>query len=317
LIAVLSMLISIPVNAQTFPERPITLIVPFVAGGGADAVGRVVAEGMGRPLKQSVVIENVGGAGGTLGAGRGARAQPDGYTITLTHLGHAASATLYRKLSYAPIDGFEAIGMIAVVPMAVVGPKESSAKDAAELIAQIKSKKDGMTMANGGIGSASHLCGMLFMNALKTQLHVVPYRSAAPALNDVIGGRIDVLCDQTATTNAQIKSGNVKGFAVTTKSRLVQMPELPTLNESGLPGFELGIWFGLLAPKGTPKPVIDSLASALKVAIADPAVIKRLDEFGAQLGDKELSEPAEFEKFFRDEAAKWRPIITETGTYAD
>ena len=317
LTAIISTLASLPANAQTFPERPITLIVPFVAGGGADAVGRVIAQGIGGPLKQPVVVENVGGAGGTLGAGRGARAQPDGYTLTLTHLGQAASATLYRKLPFDPIDDFEPIGAIAVVPMVVVGPKNSTAKDVAELIAQIKSKKDRMTIANGGIGSGSHFCGMLFMTALKTQMQVVPYKSAAPAMNDVLGGRIDVMCDQVTTAGAQIRSGTVKGFAVTTKSRLAAMPDLPTLGESALPGFELGIWIGLSAPKGTPKPVLDRLASALKAALADPAVVKRLDEFGTQLPDKELLEPAQFKKFFRDEAEKWRPIITESGTYAD
>ena len=317
LTALILTLVSLPANAQTFPERPITLIVPFVAGGGADAVGRVIAQGISGQLKQPVVIENVGGAGGTLGAGRGARAQPDGYTLTLTHLGQAASATLYRKLPYDPIDDFEPIGVIAVVPMVVVGPKNSTAKDVAELIAQIKSKKDGMTIANGGIGSGSHFCGMLFMNALKTQMQVVPYKSAAPAMNDVLGGRIDVMCDQVTTAGAQVRSGTVKGFAVTTKSRLAGMPELPTLSESALPGFELGIWIGLSAPKGTPKPVLDRLASALKAALADPAVVKRLDEFGTQLPDKELLEPAQFKKFFRDEAERWRPIITESGTYAD
>ena len=317
LTALILTLVSLPANAQTFPERPITLIVPFVAGGGADAVGRVIGQGISGQLKQPVVIENVGGAGGTLGAGRGARAQPDGYTLTLTHLGQAASATLYRKLPYDPIDDFEPIGVIAVVPMVVVGPKNSTAKDVAELIAQIKSKKDGMTIANGGMGSGSHFCGMLFMNALKTQMQVVPYKSAAPAMNDVLGGRIDVMCDQVTTAGAQVRSGIVKGFAVTTKSRLAGMPELPTLSKSALPGFELGIWIGLSAPKGTPKPVLDRLASALKAALADPAVVKRLDDFGTQLPDKELLEPAQFKKFFRDEAEKWRPIITESGTYAD
>jgi tripartite-type tricarboxylate transporter receptor subunit TctC len=317
LLAVLLTLTSLPAGAQTFPDRPITLIVPFVAGGGADAFGRLVAQFMSKPLNQSVIVENVGGAGGTLGAGRGARAEPDGYTLTLTSLAQAASATLYRKLAYDPIGAFEPIGIIGEVPMAIVGPKDALANDATGLIAQIKTKKDAVSMAHGGLGSASHLCGMLFMNALKTRMNVVPYKSAAPALNDVIGGRIDVMCDQTASTIEQIKGGNVKGFAVTTKTRLPSLPELPTVTEAGLPGVELGIWFGLLAPKGTPKPIIDRLASALKVAIADPAFISRFRELGAELSDKELSEPARFEKFFREEAEKWRPIIIESGAYAD
>ena len=218
---------------------------------------------------------------------------------------------------FDPIDDFEPIGAIAVVPMVVVGPKSSTAKDIVELIAQIKSKKDGMTIANGGLGSGSHFCGMLFMTALKTQMQVVPYKSAAPAMNDVLGGRIDVMCDQVTTAGAQVRSGTVKGFAVTTKARLAGIPELPTLSELALPGFELGIWLGLSAPKGTPKPVLDRLASALKEALANPAVVKRLDEFGTQPPDKELLEPAQFKKFVREEAERWRPIITESGTYAD
>jgi tripartite-type tricarboxylate transporter receptor subunit TctC len=201
--------------------------------------------------------------------------------------------------------------------MVVVGPKNSTAKDAPELIAQIKSKKDGMTLANGGIGSGSHFCGMLFMTALQTKMQVVPYKSAAPAFNDVLGGRIDVMCDQVTTAGAQVRAGSVKGFAVTTKSRLPGMPDLPTLSESGLPGFEFGAWLGLVAPKGTPKPVLDKLASAMKAALANPAVVKRLDDFGTQPADKELLEPAQFKKYFQEEADKWRPIITESGTYAD
>jgi tripartite-type tricarboxylate transporter receptor subunit TctC len=317
LTAALSLLTTLPASGQTFPERPITLIVPFVAGGGADAVGRVVAEGMRVHLKQPVVVENVGGAGGTLGAARGARAQPDGYTLTLTHLGQAASATLYRKLPYDPIGDFEPISVVAIVPMVVVGPKTASAKDITELAAQIRSKKDGMTIANGGIGSGSHFCGMLFMTALKTQMQVVPYKSAAPAMNDVLGGRVDVMCDQVTTAGAQVKAGTVKGFAVTTKARLPGLPELPTLSETVLPGFELGIWIGIAAPKGTPQPILERLASAWKAALADPTVVKRLDDFGTQPAEKELLEPARFKAYFRTEADKWRPIIVESGTYAD
>jgi tripartite-type tricarboxylate transporter receptor subunit TctC len=317
LAGMLAVLTVLPANAQNYPERPITLIVPFVAGGGADAVGRVIANGMSAQLNQTIVVENVGGAGGTLGAARGARAQPDGYTLTLTHLGQAASATLYRKLPFDPIGDFEPIGITAVVPMVVIGPKSSSAKDIVELVAQIRSKKTGMTIANGGIGSGSHFCGMLFMSALKAQMQVVPYKSAAPAMNDVLGGRIDVFCDQVTTAGAQAKAGSVKAFAVSTKERLPGMPDLPTLNETVLPGFELGIWIGLAAPKGTPQPIIEKLASAMKAALATPEVAKRLEEFGTQPPAKELLEPARFKKYFQEEADKWRPIITESGTYAD
>jgi tripartite-type tricarboxylate transporter receptor subunit TctC len=201
--------------------------------------------------------------------------------------------------------------------MIIIGPKSSTAKDIVELIAQIRSKKNGMTIANGGLGSGSHFCGMLFMTALKTQMQVVPYKSAAPAMNDVLGGRIDVMCDQVTTAGAQAKSGTLTAFAVTTKARLLGMPDLPTLNESVLPGFELGIWIGLAAPKGTSQPILEKLASAMKAALANPDVVRRLDEFGTQPAAKELLEPARFKKFFQEEADKWRPIITESGTYAD
>jgi tripartite-type tricarboxylate transporter receptor subunit TctC len=310
-------LVSFSATAQNYPDRPITLIVPFVAGGPADAMGRVIAQGMSSALSQSIVIENLGGAGGTLGAGRAARAQPDGYTMVLTHSGQPASATLYRKLPYDPVEGFDTIGMIAEVPMAVIGKKDLPPKDARELLDLIRTAKDGVSLANGGIGSASHLCGLLFMTALQTKMHVVPYRSAAPALNDVLGGRIDVLCDQTISTTEHIKAGSVKGYATTMKTRVPTLPDVPTLHESGLPGFDLSIWYGLLVPKGTPQPVIDKLASALKAASSDAAVVKRLGEFSGQMIEWERANPGAFAKFFRAEAAKLAPVITASGSYAD
>jgi tripartite-type tricarboxylate transporter receptor subunit TctC len=317
LLAITCMVASGTATAQNYPDRPITLIVPFVAGGPADAMGRVIGQAMAPALNQPVVIENLGGAGGTLGAGRAARAQPDGYTMVLTHSGQPASATLYRKLPYDAIEGFDTIGMIAEVPMAVIGKKELPPKDARELLEHIRTKKDEVSLANGGIGSASHLCGLLFMTALQTKMHVVPYRSAAPALNDVLGGRIDVLCDQTISTTEHIKSGTVKGYATTMKTRVPTLPEVPTLHESGLPDFDLSIWYGLLVPKGTPQAIIEKLASALRAATADEAVVKRLGEFSAQPISWNRANPEAFAKYFRAEAAKLAPVITASGFYAD
>lgn len=304
-------------KAEDFPARSITLIVAFVPGGAGDAVSRIVANGMSEILKVPVVIENVPGAGGTIGAARAARSKPDGYTIVLTHIGQAAAATLYRNLSFDPAESFEPIGMIAEVPMTVIGRKDFPAKSVSELIADIRTRKEAISMANGGTGSASHLCGLLFMSALKLKMTVVPYRSAPPALNDVMGGRIDVLCDQIPATGPQIHAGSVKAYAVTTKAPVSEFPQLPTLNESGLPGFDLTIWYGLDAPKGTPKPIIDKLSMALRTTVNNPTTIKRLSDLGFQLGPKALSDPANFNEFFRQEVLKWRPLIIEAGAYAD
>jgi tripartite-type tricarboxylate transporter receptor subunit TctC len=304
-------------SAQTFPTRPVTLIVPFAAGGPSDALARVVAQAMSGPLGQQVVVETVGGAGGTVGAARGAQARPDGYTILLTHIGQATSVTLYRKLPYHPVDAFDTIGMIGEVPMTVVGRKDLAAKDIRDLIGFIKTNRDKVTFGNGGIGSASHLCGLLFMSRLQTEMNVISFRGSGPAMTEVLGGRIDVVCDQTTTTAAHIRSGAVKGYAVTMRNRVPTVPDLPPLAESGLPDFDLSVWYGLLAPKGTPRPVIERLASALRATASDAAYLKRLGEFGVQAVAAERAGPDGFATYFKAEVAKWAPIIKAAGTYAD
>lgn len=303
--------------AQQYPSRPITLIVPFAAGGPSDALGRVVAQAISGPLGQQVVIENVGGAGGTLGAAKGASAPADGYTVLLTHIGQSTSVTLYRKLSYDPVEAFSTVGMIGEVPMTIVGRKDLPAKDARELIAFIRDQKQGVSFGNAGIGSASHLCGLLFMTALKAEMNVIPYRGSGPAMNDLIGGRIDVQCDQTTTTTVQIQGGTIKGYASTLKSRVPTLPDIPTLAESGLEGFELAVWYGLLVPKGTPQPIVDRLASALQAANNDAAYTKRLSEFGILPINGERASSAGFSAYFRSEVEKWAPIIKAAGSYAD
>ncbi|HYC47193.1 MAG TPA: tripartite tricarboxylate transporter substrate-binding protein [Burkholderiales bacterium] len=303
--------------AQSFPARPVVLIVPFAAGGPSDALARVLGQSMGAHLKQTIAVENITGAGGTVAAARAAQAKPDGHTMLLAHIGQATSATLYRKLAYDPVDSFETIGLIAEVPMTIVGRKDLPQKDVRELVSYVRANKGKVSYANGGIGSASHLCGLLFMSAMQAEMQTISYRGSGPALVDVLGGRIDLLCDQTTTTATHIKSGAIKGYAVTMKARVPSLPELPTLHESGLRDFELGIWYGLVAPKGTPKAAIDTLASALKASLSDPAFLKRLDEFGAQPITGERAGPAAFAKYFRAEVAKWRPIIQAAGVYAD
>jgi len=304
-------------QAQTFPSRPVTLIVPFPAGGPSDALGRLVAQYMSGPLGQSMTVDNVGGAGGTIGAAKGAQARPDGYSVLLTFVGQATSGALYRKLSYHPVDSFDTVGMIGEVPMTIVGRKDLPVADARELIAFIRANGNKSTFGNAGVGSASHLCGLLFMGALKTEMNVISYRGSGPAMNDLLGGRIDVQCDQTTTTSGHIRSGAIKGFAVSMKSRVAALPDLPTLAESGLTDFELAVWYGLLVPKGTPRPVVDTLAAALKGALADASLSKRLAEFSVQPVPADRAGPDGFAAYIRSEVAKWTPVIKAAGVFAD
>jgi len=308
---------AVSASAQNYPARTINLIVPFAAGGPSDALARLVAQSMSATLGQQVAIENVTGAGGTLGAAKGAQSRPDGYTMLLAHIGQSASVTLYRKLPYDPVGAFDAIGLIAEVPMVVVGRKDLPPKDIGELIGFIKANKDKVTYGNGGVGSASHFCGLLFMSAVQAEMTTVSYRGSGPAMLDVLGGRVDLLCDQTTTTTSHMRSGTIKGYAVTMKSRVPAAPELPTLNESGLRDFDLSVWYGLVAPKGTPKPIADQLSAALRAAISDPTIVKRLGEFGAQPVSQDRATPDAFAAFFRADVAKWAPVIKAAGVYAD
>ena len=304
-------------HAQTYPTKTITMVVPFAAGGPTDTVARLVAQSMGTTLKQTVIVENVGGAGGTIGAARVAKADPDGYTVFLHHIGMSTAPTLYRKLSYNAINDFEPVGLITDVPMTFIARSNFPAKDMKELLAYVKANKTKVTYANAGIGSASHLCGMLFMTAISTELTTVPYKGTGPAMNDLLGGQVDFMCDQTTNTTSQIKSGKVKAYAVTTKTRVPSLPNLPTMDEAGLPGFEVAVWHGLYAPKGTPKPVIDALSSALKVALKDPVVKQRFADLGTEPVAEDQATPEALRKKLKDEIAKWEPIIKKAGIYAD
>jgi len=308
---------AVSASAQNYPARTINLIVPFAAGGPSDALARLVAQSMSATLGQQVAIENVTGAGGTLGAAKGAQSRPDGYTMLLAHIGQSASVTLYRKLPYDPVGAFDAIGLIAEVPMVVVGRKDLPPKDIGELIGFIKANKDKVTYGNGGVGSASHFCGLLFMSAVQAEMTTVSYRGSGPAMLDVLGGRVDLLCDQTTTTTSHMRSGTIKGYAVTMKARVPAAPELPTLSEAGLRDFDLSVWYGLVVPKGTPKPIADQLSAALRAAISDATVVKRLAEFGAQPVSPDRATPDAFAAFLRADVAKWAPVIKAAGVFAD
>lgn len=303
--------------ADPYPSKPITLVVPFAAGGPTDTVARLLGQAMGDYLKQQVVVENVGGAGGTLGAGRVARADPDGYTILLHHIGHSTAPALYRKLPYNAMNDFEPIGLVTDVPMTLVARKDFPAKDFKELLAYVKANKEKVTYANAGLGSASHLCGMLFMSAIQTDMTTVPYKGTGPAMNDLLGGQVDFMCDQTTNTTSQIKGGKIRAYGVTTKTRVASLPDIPTLAESGLPNFEVAVWHGLYAPKDTPKPVIAKLVQALQFALQDATVKQRFGELGTEPVAKNRASPQALASHLKTEIAKWDPIIKKAGVYAD
>jgi tripartite-type tricarboxylate transporter receptor subunit TctC len=313
---------ALAVNAQTtFPNaKPITIVVPFAAGGPTDRVARDLAEAMRKPLGgATMVIENVAGAGGTIAANKVAKASPDGYTVFLHHIGMATSPALYRKLPYSVENDFEYLGMVNEVPMTLIGRPTLEANNYKELAVWISANKGKINLGNAGLGAASHLCGLLFQSALQVDMTTVPYKGTAPAITDLIGGQIDLLCDQTTNTTPQIEGKKVKAFAVTTAKRLTTpvLKDLPTLQESGLTGFEVSIWHGLYAPKGTPADVLAKLNTALKVALKDPDFIKKQEGLGAVVVTDKRVEPAEHKKFVAAEIAKWGPVIKAAGVYAD
>jgi tripartite-type tricarboxylate transporter receptor subunit TctC len=317
LLAGVVLLGSAAAHAQDYPNKTITMIVPFAAGGPTDTVARLIAQSMGNKLKQQIIVENVGGAGGTIGAARAAKATPDGYTVFLHHIGQSTAPTLYRKLPYNPVEDFAPIGLVTDVPMTLIARKDLPPKDFKELLAYVKTNKDKVNYGNAGVGSASHLCGMLFMSAIGAEMTTVPYKGTAPAMNDLLGGQIDLMCDQTTNTTGQIKADKVKAYGVTTKTRVPSLPNLPTMNEAGLPGFEVAVWHGLYAPKGTPKPVIDSLTSALQHALKDPNVKQRFADLGTEPVAENRATPEALRTHLKAEIDKWAPIIKKAGAYAD
>jgi tripartite-type tricarboxylate transporter receptor subunit TctC len=307
--------------AAEFPikDKPVTIVVPFAAGGPTDRVARDLAEAMRKPLGATVVVENVAGAGGTIAANKVAKASQDGHTILLHHIGMATSPALYRKLQYNTIEDFEYLGMVNEVPMTLIGRPTLPANNFKELQDWIKQSKGTINLGNAGLGAASHLCGLLFQSALQVDMTTVPYKGTAPAMNDLMGGQIDLLCDQTTNTTSQIEGKTVKAFAVTTTKRLTTpaLKNLPTLQESGLKGFEVTIWHGLYAPKGTPSDVSAKLNNAIKAALKNPEFIKKQEALGAIVVNDKRINSAEHKKFVADEIAKWGPIIQAAGVYAD
>ncbi len=301
----------------TYPDKSISLIVPFAAGGPTDVMARMIAIPMGKSLGQTVLVENAVGAGGTIGAGKVARAAPNGYTIFLHHMGMATAPALYKKLTYDPLKDFEYIGQVADVPMTLLARKDFPAANFAELQAYVKANKDKVSLANAGLGAVSHLCGLLFMTAIGVDLTTVPYSGTGPAMNALLGGQVDLLCDQTTQTVPIIKDGRVKVYGVTTLNRLAALPNVPTLDEQGLKGFEVKVWHGMYAPKGTPAAVLEKVGIALRAAMQDPAVKQRLTDLSSDIVSAEKMTPAGLKTFLESETAKWGPVIKKAGIYAD
>ena len=304
-------------TAQQYPNRNISMIVPFAAGGPTDTVARVLGQAMGKPLGQTVIVENRPSAGGILGPEQVKNAKPDGYTILIHHIGMATTPTLYRNLRYNPLNDFEYIGLVNEVPMTIIAKPTMPAKDFKEFLDYIKKNKDKVSYANAGIGAASHLCGMLFMSAIETDFLTVPYKGTGPAMNDLLGGQVDFMCDQTTSTTSQIKAGKVKAYALTAPKRVNSLPDLPTLQEQGLKGADVAIWHGLYAPKGTPKPVIDKLVSSMQEALKDQGVNQRFAELGAVTFPADKQTPAALQAHLKAEIEKWAPLIKKAGQYAD
>jgi tripartite-type tricarboxylate transporter receptor subunit TctC len=300
-----------------YPSRPVTMIVPFAAGGPTDTVGRLIAQAMSADLGQPVVVENVGGAGGTLGAQRTANARPDGYTMLLHHIGMATIPTLYRRLAYDPINGFETLGLVTEVPMTLVARRNIEANSLQELVALIRRRGDNLNYANAGIGAASHLCGLLLMKAVDTRMTTVPYRGTGPAMNDLVAGTVDLMCDQTTNTTEQIRAGTIRAFAVTTNERVPALPDLPTAAQGGLPGFEVTIWHGLYAPRGTPAPIVARLNRALLAALTNATIARRFADLGTAPVAVARATPQIHREFWTADIAKWRPLIQAAGQFAD
>ena len=309
-------------QAADYPskDKVITIVVPFAAGGPTDRVARDLAEAMRKPLGGlSIVIDNSAGAGGSIGANKVAKANPDGYTLLLHHIGMATMPTLVRNIPFKVDSDFEYLGMVNDVPMTLITKPAIAGSAYKDLASWISQNKDKINLGNAGIGSASHLCGLLFQNAIKTDMTTVPYKGTAPAMTDLIGGQIDLMCDQTTNTTSQIEAKKVKAFAVTTLKRLNTpvLKDIATLDESGLKGFEVTIWHGLYAPKGSPADVTARLNGALRIALKDPDFIKKQEGLGAVVVTDKRVEPAEHKKFVAAEIAKWSPVIKAAGVYAD
>ncbi|MDP9430742.1 MAG: tripartite tricarboxylate transporter substrate-binding protein [Actinomycetota bacterium] len=304
-------------DAAAYPDGDITFVVPFSAGGPTDTVTRLVAEPMSEDLGQPIVVQNVEGAGGTIAAGEVAAANPDGYTVLMHHIGMSTAPSLYSNLPYDPLKDFKTVGLVTEVPMTIVARKDFEPQTMQDLVDYVKANADKVTLANAGVGAASQLCGLLLQESLGVKLTEVPYEGTGPALTDLVGGQVDMMCDQTTNTTGQIQAGEIKGYAVTTPERVETLADLPTTEEAGLADLQVGVWHGLYVPAETPDEVVQKLSDALKVALADQNVIDQLAELGSKPSSEEEATPGAHSDKLSEQIDLWRPIIEKAGVSAD
>jgi tripartite-type tricarboxylate transporter receptor subunit TctC len=313
--AVAALLVAAPftASADTYPSRPITVVVPFPAGGASDVVARIITEQMGKTLGQTFVIENIGGAGGSIGSARVAAAAPDGYTLLAAAMGsHVAAPVLVPNVKYDPIANFEPIGITAHAPAVIVTRKDFPANDLREFVAYLKQHGGEVKQAHGGIGASSHMACLLFAAEANVKPNLVAYRGTGPAMNDLLGGHVDYLCEQAVAVTGQITSGAVKALAMSGDKRLATLPDVPTAQEQGV-GYRMSVWAGMFAPKGTPPEIAAKLSAALDQALDDTSVQKRIVDLGGTIPAKEERGPAKFEAYVKSEIARWSPILKAAG----
>ena len=304
-------------GAQDYPSRPITMVMPYAPGGPGDAITRLFAATMQKTLGQPIVVDNTAGASGVIGTTKVARSKPDGYTLLMIHVSHATNLAMVKNLPYHPVDDFEPIGSATTGPMLVLARSEFPAKDLNEFVAYVKANASKVSLAHAGVGSASHLCGLMLMSTLKVKLNEIPYKGTGPALNDLMGGQVDILCDQTSGTVPAVKGGKIKAFAAAGTVRLPSLPDVPAISEAGVVGFDIAISFGLYAPKGTPKPVLDQLASALQKAVVDPDLRKRLDGMGIAAVSPERARPEALRAHLKNEIDTLGGLLVKAGVQAN
>jgi tripartite-type tricarboxylate transporter receptor subunit TctC len=315
--ALLSCLLASPAGAQAYPTRPITLVMPYAPGGPGDTITRVFAAAMQKTLGQQIVVDNPSGASGTIGTAKVARAAPDGYTLLMIHVSHATNLAMYKGLAYHPVDDFEPIGSATNGPMVIVARNDFPAKDLDEFIGTLRANGPRVSLAHAGVGSASHLCGLMMMSALNVKLNEIPYKGTGPALNDLMGGQVDVLCDQTSGTVPPVKAGRIKAYAAAGKARLPSLPTVPAIAEAGVQGFDINISFGLYAPRGTPRPVLEQLTAALQKAVADPEVRARLEAMGISAVSPEQATPAYLRAHLKEEIDTLGGLLLKAGVKAN
>lgn len=301
------------VAAQDFPSKPVTMVMPYAPGGPGDVITRVFAAAMQKPLGQQIVVDNPAGASGSIGSARVARAKPDGYTLLMIHVSHATNQAMFKSLPYHPVDDFEPIGRATSGPMLIAARNGFPAKNLNEFVAYAKANAPKISLAHAGVGSASHLCGLMLMNALGVRFNEIPYKGTGPALNDLLGGQVDLLCDQTSGTVPSIKAGKIQAYAAAGRARIPSLPDMPAIAEAGVQGMEINISFGLYAPKGTPRPVLDKLSAALQAAVVDPEVRQRLEAMGISAVPVELARPEALRAHLKNEIDTLGGLLVKAG----